>query len=953
MALRSRLRWSVAGLASAVSLAIGTPPVLAQQGAIEEVVVTGSYIRGTPEDAASPVTVMSRDEMNYTGNPSVFEMVRNLGPVTGVDGETNQFQSNGLEGSSNINLRGLGPGRTLVLMNGKRIVPNPYAVGESGQQFVNINQIPAIALERVELLKDGASATYGSDAVAGVANFITRSDFRGLEIMGSYTDIDESDGDYQANAILGFGTDRLDVVISGGWQHRSELSARDVDFINEIEPVIGRRGYSSVPNPVRLINVVPQAAVPLANDPDCEAVGGQLDAAGACNFRFTPFDNLTEEEDHYQAMVEATFRLNDNFELNGSVLYAYDDVPEWKTSPSYPPQQIVDPTRFVGPGIPHWDDLVERHPEIGAAFPAGALVLGRTFGVSGPPAEGYRELETLRLSFGVSGELDNGVTVDSSITWGEAKGERGTPDTRIDNLAYAYRGLIGPDCDPAAGVPGSGNLGTGDCYYYNPFTSGYRVSQAPGFEGTPSPGFTGDETLLNHPDMRDWLTEVVGSETKNTQTVFDLVFSGDSGVEAGGGTVGWAAGVQWRHDELDVELFENTDLTVTPCPFGLQPGETDPVFNYTCSRFPTGPFHFLAGALPESDSQDVWAVFGELVVPLTDRVELQLATRYENYSGDVGDTLDPKAAIRWDVTDQVSLRGSVTTSFRGPSLNQLGGRGTTLQFVAPANAFKAIDTEGNPELQPEQALTTNLGVVWQPTENVFASLDYWRFAFEEPIVIEPFNDIIALSTSDDPELRDFAQSRIDYAEGRDGDPAGIERVVVTYTNGPEITTDGFDYKLQWDIPTEGAGTFTVGTEGTYINRYRVGAWTFAESFDAAGRLNRETYVRPLPEWKNDLWLNWSFGGHNLRADLYYTSEYDDTGVPAGFDEKIDDHLTLDLHYNFYFNDDLTRLFVSVYNVTDEDPPRVLHELDYDPYTHSPYGRMIKLGIQHDFGGLFR
>jgi len=441
--------------------------------------------------------------------------------------------------------------------------------------------------------------------------------------------------------------------------------------------------------------------------------------------------------------------------------------------------------------------------------------------------------------------------MDASITWGEASGERDTDDTRIDNLAFAYAGLIGPDCEPATGTPGSGNLGTGDCYYYNPFTSGYRVPQAPGFEGTPSPGFTGDETLLNHPDMQEWLTEKVGTEVENTQTVFDLVFSGESGVQAGGGSVGWAAGMQWRHDEYDVDPFENTDLTRTPCAFGLEPGQTSSMFpSYTCPETPVGAFHFLAGALPEYDSQAVWAVFGELVLPFTDRLELQLATRYENYSGEVGDTLDPKAAIRCDVTDAVSVRSSVTTSFRGPTLNQLGGRGTTLRFVPPTSAFKAIDTIGNPALAPEQALTTNLGVVVQPTNELFMSLDYWRFEFDEPIVIEPFSGIIELSQSDDPDLREFAQNKIDYAEGFEGDPSRIERVSVTYTNGPEIVTDGFDYKLTYDIATDN-GLWTLGTEGTYINRCRIGDWLFADGFDAAGRLNRETFVRSMPPVRAD------------------------------------------------------------------------------------------------------
>ena len=205
-------------------------PVMALAAEImEEVVVTGSYIKGTPEDAASPVDVITREEMDMKGNPSIAEMLRAMGPIAGIDGETNQFQSNGLEAISNVNLRGLGAGRTLVLFNGSRVVPNPYFIGQDGQQFVNTNVIPAIALSRIELLKDGASATYGSDAVAGVVNFITRSDFRGVEFQGGYKSFDdgEDDGDYEAGVIVGFGTDRLDVVISGSYQFRTKVLVRE------------------------------------------------------------------------------------------------------------------------------------------------------------------------------------------------------------------------------------------------------------------------------------------------------------------------------------------------------------------------------------------------------------------------------------------------------------------------------------------------------------------------------------------------------------------------------------------------------------------------------------------------------------------------------------------------------------------------------------------------------
>jgi outer membrane receptor for ferrienterochelin and colicin len=143
----------------------------------KKVTVTGSAIAGTPEDAALPVDVLTDTDLQLQGSPSIDELIRNLGVSSGTDSQTNQFASNGLEGTSNVNLRGLGPARTLVLINGRRQTFHPYAIGEQAQLFVDTNMIPSAAIGRIEVLKDGAAAIYGSDAIAGVVNFITRDDF--------------------------------------------------------------------------------------------------------------------------------------------------------------------------------------------------------------------------------------------------------------------------------------------------------------------------------------------------------------------------------------------------------------------------------------------------------------------------------------------------------------------------------------------------------------------------------------------------------------------------------------------------------------------------------------------------------------------------------------------------------------------------------------------------------
>ena len=186
MKLTTQLWGCVSVAALMVSPAIAQDSGEDAEARQDTITVTGSFIAGTPEDAALPVDVLTAGDLKLEGNPTVTDLIRNLGVSSGVDGQTNQFASNGLEGSANVNLRGLGPARTLVLLNGKRQTFHPYAIGEQAQLFVNTNNIPAAAIGRVEVLKDGAAALYGSDAIAGVVNFITRDDVDGFELSGEY-----------------------------------------------------------------------------------------------------------------------------------------------------------------------------------------------------------------------------------------------------------------------------------------------------------------------------------------------------------------------------------------------------------------------------------------------------------------------------------------------------------------------------------------------------------------------------------------------------------------------------------------------------------------------------------------------------------------------------------------------------------------------------------------------
>ena len=359
---------------------------------MEEVVVTGSFIKGSPEDAALPVDVLSRSDLEDVGNPTIIEMIRNLGVTSGNLGETNQFDARGgqgNEGVSTVNLRGLGSSRTLVLINGKRQV-STEALG------VDISAVPSIAIGRVEILKDGAAALYGSDAIAGVVNFITREKFEGLELRGSFQDIQDSDGETSISAIYGKQMGNVHFALSAEYDERSELNIKDRDwaFLPFAENTKG--GISSIGNPG---TVFPTAGTTViaggTPDANCEALGAQ-NAAGFCRFQYTFFDNLIEDQETLKLFGEVDVEFSDNHSFHLEALYSDMDIPNWDTSPSYPPQSLLGPDRVLAANHPGLVDYKAQNPgffsdiDLTAAgigvVPAaaqGAIVWSRMLGVSG------------------------------------------------------------------------------------------------------------------------------------------------------------------------------------------------------------------------------------------------------------------------------------------------------------------------------------------------------------------------------------------------------------------------------------------------------------------------------------------------------------------------------------------------------------------------------------------
>lgn len=920
----------------------------------DEIVVTGSYIRGTPENAALPVDVLTSADLEKVGTPTITELVKTLGVSSGTDGETNQFSSNGLEGLGNINLRGLGPARTLVLLNGRRMASAPYGIAESAQTFVDTNLIPAAAIGRVEILKDGAAALYGSDAIAGVVNFITNKRLDGLAVSGDFEKFDGSEGESNASLAYGWQGQATSWVTTFGYSFRSETSFSDVDVADVSFAGNPQSGYSAIGNPGRILNATPVGNSPRGTlnvvDPGCAAVGGTV-ANGACQFRFIPFDNLVEEETRYQVFSELNHRFGSGVEGHAEVLYANTDVPKWKTSPSYPPQR---PTVVVPTSHPGFQALLAQNPSLLAANPwlgtaSAVLWSGRSFGWSGFPGTGgaqvgSRDYEAWRVSGGLKGEFANGVGWDVAVTHMVDVGNRSTNDTFVDRFNKALNGLGGPNCTGT--TPGENG-----CEYYNPFSSGIKQGA---FSDTPNPGYV--PSTANSPALAKWLVGASATEATTRLTVIDAVVNGETPIKLGGGPIAFAAGAQYRIDAYELDPNDNADFTKNPCPV---PGDK------SCAS-QTGVFGFLGPTNPVDVDRDVWGAFAEFRLPFSDNLDAQLAVRHEDYGGSTGSTTDPKLAVRYEPLKGVVFRGSAGTTFRGPSLNQLGGQFTTLAFVAPASAFKAIDTFGNPKLNPESATTFNAGTVIE-RGGFKGSIDYWSFDFKDPIIVEPFNPLLA-NVLAAPTTSPFA-SRVTFSASPPT-PATFERIRVNIINGPKIKTSGVDASAEYTIPDAfGGAELTFGADGSYTIEYKVGALVIdgvqvAAPFDAVGRFNRTaTYIRPLPQWKANAFVEIARGPHNLRWVARYITDYEDERArlpsatagniflsapvnPRG--KTIAANLQNDIHYRFKGDGDL-RITASVIDLFDEGAPYARFDTNFDVYTHRAFGRTFKIGVSKKFG----
>ena len=974
----------------------GGPQEENQETDTNTIVVTGTLIRGTPEDSALPVDVFTNEQLSAEGQTSPLDFIKDIPAVGGVVGDSNQFQVQGLGAVGTINLRGLGPQRTLVLLNGRRTIVSP------GDGFVDTNMLPLFAIGRTELLKDGAAVTYGSDAVAGVANFITRTDFEGIEIQGDYRFIDDSDGDWTASILGGINLgDDVNLLAGFGYRHRSPLAAFDRDFSNQ-PPSVNPSPYSGVVNPAQYFPVI-RTTGPIRNgngenivvapfgtpgattfivgggiqDVGCTDLGGFIQPAnGRCFYQYTDYNNLVEESNFYQAYGALNADLDGRTRFNVDVLYAYSEA-FTKLSPSYPATQSPK-----GPGLTFPFFVPRSNPgfatfvqQTGAVVSPAAnglqTTLYRPFALGGYPLsddfpfgnDSFSENESYRISAGFEHDLSESFTASLYGTYIDANSRAAVQDTLGIRFQNALDGLGGPDCNVATGTPGQGN-----CYYFNPFSNAIGgnpvTNQTNPFYVGPNGG--DPRTNNNRADVIDFFTEpAAANRQKETNYIVDFLVSGvTDAIDLGAGGVGIGIGAQYRRSEYQLTPTNFSSIVDFPC---QQLGDTD-------CPFPLGPFIFQGPLNPAETEQDVYAVFGEVQVPVTDRIEVNLALRYEDYGNPIGSTLDPKGSVRFEATDWLVLRGSVGTTFRAPLAGQVlpGIQNTNLTGINAAGGFFfPVDRIGNPDLGPESAFTFNIGAVVD-TGPFKLKVDYFSYDFDGPLAAQPENPIASAVFSGPGGTANCGSplaSQIVF-NGGTCNPAstaanGLARVLTQFVNGPSVKTDGFDVEADYTFDA-GELSLTLGTAFTYILNYDVDDFvingvTVVEAYDAVGFLNADRSQASTPELKLNAFLNANYGGLNARYVFRYASgltdeRYENPGfaaTPFGdsfYGQDIDAFTQHDLTvlYNLPFDFAEIQLQGTIENIFDEDPPVTRQVLGYDPFVGNPLGRVFRLGMKVGF-----
>jgi iron complex outermembrane receptor protein len=897
------------GLAAAAVAAPGFAADATTDAELQEVVVTGTSIKGVAETSL-PVEVLSSEDVQRTGATNVEQLFRTITAASSI-GATVAAQATGVATGaiSTISLRGLGAGRTLVLINGLRT--SAYGGSGGSSTAVDIGSIPVAAIERVEILKDGASSVYGSDAIAGVVNFILKSNYQGLTISANAGTPTQAGGGSQEGASLfaGIGdikSDGYNVNFGINYDHQGQILGDHRSFAGRYQPQYGNDVTSSFAFPAN-VNVPGSNAVftntafpkGSTRNPDAGACGpyslNDVNFPAQCRFDNSPYDDLQPDITKLGFILQSDYALNDS-----SKVYTLASFAQVRTITEVQPVPLSN-------GNP----LLAADPY--TAFLANALAPGGAFA-------GYSAINPA-VKAGTGAFLLPNTSAYYPLAAAEKYG--------------LCTGATAATCQPL-------NL------IYRDFASGVRVTEdianttrlVGGVDGNAA-GFDYDAHLLfSTVGVFDDLDHGFALYSKimpllDTGTINPFGPTADQGaLAAAQQDAFFGQDFKSRTSLASADFTVSRQLFQTPWgPFASALGgevrrET---FAYNpAAAVQTGDIAGQGGnALPVFATRSAEGAYLEFNTPILPALTLDAAVRWDNYQK-VGDTVNPKGSLKWEPTDWLLLRGSAGTGFRAPSLTDLyapqtrsvtsNGTRDPIQcpvFSAnnPACSFQFTTINGgNPNLQPEKSNQYSLGTVLKPVKNLSVDVDSWWIFIRNEIVGGglPYQTILANAAS-------AAQFGNLITRDADGNIVSISQ---QNSNLFKSAVSGLDMDVHYfvDLPT--SGRVTAEINGTYFLKYQTELVTnqgdYTNFIDQPYTVTADSGV--VSRFRSNALLDYSISDFDVSLIEHYQKRYHDAPSSiTGANRFVGQYHTFDLQGSYTLAQ-TTTFTVGVINLFNTPPP---------------------------------
>jgi iron complex outermembrane receptor protein len=959
-----------------------------EAAAAKEITVVGSRIENAKIAGALPVTIVGEDAIAANGSVSgddLFRAIPQAGDVQFQESRTTGNLNDARGDNSSINLRSVGTGNTLVLVNGRRMILTPGTQTENfvPVQTANTNSIPVGAVRRMEVLRDGAAAIYGADAVAGVVNIVLDDRYTGIKVDGRYGFADgTSETTFAAKA--GMKTDTGHFLIFGSYTHRTPLFASERPFSaseNHMAALVGTpwegdTGFDnrSTSSPWGSFTTVPVTTVrqgtatlttsgvfhiePTGNTAaGCSSTvingnlcirSGTITGTNDRVLRYDENPDRTIKGGLDRINLFATFKQDiGSVELFGEAGYYHAEL-EGQREQSAPISSAV----ITVPVTNYWN-------------PFGPTTFGTTAnpnrlaGLTGVPTTGlpvrittYRPVDTGPRVFEVTDDMARGLLGlrgsfggfkwESAVTYSWARTDDFTKNAISNTKFQQALALSTPDA-------------------YNPFNGGNQTNYSLG-DGTPNSAATINSFLVG-----------VHRIGKTSLATWDFKISNSDLFSLPAGPVGMASGVELRRetyqDDRDARLDGTTTYTdmVTGIVYGTDIMGASPSPDVKARRTIAAAFIELAVPL----------ISEEMNVPLIQSLDLQLAARDEHYS-DFGNVLKPKIAGVWSVMDQLKFRSSWSQSYRAPNLAQFYSAGTQVANtrtdwaqcrinVTTCTGVSTLEVRsGNQSLKPEDAETISAGVVIQPLPNLTLTFDYW--ALNEM-------GVIGLQGAQNQILFDY----LERLSGRTNPnvvrlaPVGTQTVgdlsfvKDDYFNLGPRKLRGFDIAASYDMGKTPLGRFSFDIVASKLLKWEQTASDLQAQLiaaNAAGKLGTGITITQAgdqvkqngnPQWRLNASMTWKAGPFSAGGQVNYVGSVFDTGTALvnGQFYEVPSFTTVSAYVQYRAPKDAgvfagTRFKVGARNLFDTPPPLTSSNYGFNGALADATGRFVYFELSKEF-----